>query len=776
MSSHSKSSLKAGLAALKNEDYRTAKIILEEVAARDSDIKKSLQAQVGLVIAYSRSDEIEMAIAVCESLVQSNNSQVKEWAENSLKQLRKKYPNRNTEIYSTGFVAFESPEDDVEEVEEELISSSSPANALPAPPPPPTFLNSEAINGSNNSLNNSNVNASTLKETSSPKKQKSSGGEIVPVSQVNTKVNNQNNQNKLPNIHFRFAGRAKVWQPLPKPKFIKTIRLPLLGIGTGIALFWVVRAFLQFVIDLINDILVWLPFLEPIQFLYNDPTYLLLGIFVIVLGASPWLLDWLLCRFYGQKKFERETLNIYSRESVRVLQRYCQPRGWKLPQLGILPISAPVVFTIGHLPRTARIVVSQGLLEQLADDEIAAIVASQLSQIGRIDCAVMSLYLSLTIPIYKLYQLISQQSDDMSNPIIGTILGIIGNGIYLIWCLLSGTTLWLSRSRVNLSDRIGAEVTGNPNALTRALLKIAIATSSNIANKKQTPWQLESLNLLIPVAQQQSLSLGSIAENTTFESLLMWDYLNPYRQWFVINNSHPLIGIRLQKLSKLARYWHIQPELYLESQQPLKVKRQSFLLQISPYLGVVAGAALGLLFWLTWQILFAVHLINLTWIYDDWQFVTGFMLIGFSIGTLIRMNSLFANIEPKNVQNSESLPELLTNPASLPIDSIPVELSGQLLGRRGSSNYLGQDLILQVGNTLMKLHHVSWLGQSVNAQDFIGRKVSVTGWLRRGATPWVDIQTLKAQGGKVVNSPHPIWSTILTVAAFAWGSYIVLTG
>ncbi|MEO1762782.1 MAG: M48 family metalloprotease [Cyanobacteria bacterium J06629_18] len=776
MSSYSKSSLKAGLAALKNEDYRTAKIILEDVAARDSDIKKSLQAQVGLVIAYSRSDEIEMAIAVCESLTKSNNSQVQEWAENSLKQLRKKYPNRDTEIYSTGFVAFESPDSQIEEVEEEQISLSSSPTSLPAPPPPPTFLTSEAINSSSNS-NNSNANASTLKETPPQTRQKPDSGEIVPASQVNTKANNQNNQNNFPNVHFRFAGRAKVWQPLPKPKFVKSIRLPLLGIGTGIALFWVVRALVQFVIELINDILVWLPLLEPIQFLYNAPTTnLVVGLLLIVLAVSPWLLEWLLRQFYGQKKLERETLNIYSRESVRVLQRYCQPRGWKLPKLGILPIATPVVFTIGHLPRTARIVVSQGLLEQLADDEIAVIIASQLSQIGRIDCAVMSLYLSLTIPIYKLYQLISQQSDNFSNPFLGTFLGIIGNGIYLIWCLLSGTTLWLSRIRVYLNDRIAAEVTGNPNALTRALLKIAMATASNIAKKKQTPWQLESLNLLIPVAHQQSLWFGSIAQNTTFESLLMWDYLNPYRQWFVINNSHPLIGMRLQKLGKLARYWHIQPELYLESQQPLKVKRELFLLQISPYLGILAGAALGLLFWLTWQILFALHLINLKWIYDDWQFVRGFMLIGFSIGILIRMNAIFANIEAKNVQNSEALPELLTNPASLPIDSIPVELSGQLLGRRGSSNYLGQDLILQVGNTLMKLHHVSWLGQSVNPQDFIGRKVSVTGWLRRGATSWLDIQTLKAQSGKVVNSPHPIWSTIITVAAFAWGSYIVLTG
>lgn len=758
MSSHSKSSLKDGLAALKKEDYRVAKIILEDVAARDDDTNKSLQAQVGLVVAYSRSGEIEMAIAVCESLVQSNNSQVQQWAENSLKQLRKKYPEKNTKLHSTGFVAFESSEDEIEELSEfPSITTPTP------PPPPPLFSNLEAIN------------TSTWKKPGEQTKKRPRGGEIVPASQANSQAN-FTSANVNSNIHWRSGGRAKVWQPLPKANFIKSIRLPLLGIATGVALFWVVRALVQLVMQLINDILVALPFLEPIQFLYNDPIYLLLGLFIVVLAVSPWLLDWLLRTFYGKKELERETLKTYSPESLRVLQRYCQPRGWSLPKLGVLPIAASVAFTVGHLPRTARIIVSQGLLEKLAPDEIAVIIASQLGQIGRIDCAVMSLMLSVTMPIYKLYQLISQQGDNISNRIGGTVVGIIANGIYGIWYLLTGTGLWLSRRRVLLSDRIGAEVTGNPNALIRGLLKIAIGTASDIANKKQTPWQLESLNLLIPVGHKQSLWLGSIAANTTFESLLMWDYLNPYHQWFVINNSHPLMGIRLQKLCKLARYWHVEPEVYLESQQSLKVKRESFLLQIAPYLGVLAGAGLALLVWLAWHGLFALNLINLKWIYDDWDYVKGFMLIGFSIGILIRMNSLFANIETKNIQKSESIAELITNPTALPIDSTPVELSGKLLGRRGSSNYLGQDLILQVGNILVKLHHVSWLGQSVNPQDFIGKNVSVTGWLRRGATPWLDIQTLKTASGIRVNSPHPIWSTILTVATFAWGTYIVLTG
>lgn len=752
MSSYSKPSLKAGLAALKQEDYHRAKIILEDVLAKDDDINKSLQAKVGLVVAYSKSGEIEMAIAMCEPLTQSDRSQVKDWAQKSLKELKKQYANKYREFNSTAFVAFESPQEEAQEVESELISLSTP-------PPPPSFLTSQAIE------------TSPKEQTTPQTKSKPRGGEIVPVNKVKNK-----RYNTLSNIHWRLGRRAKTWQPLPKQKLIAIIPLRLLGVGSFLALFWVVRAVVQLVMELINDILVALPFLEPIQFLYKNPTFLLLGIFLILVTVSPWLLDWLLCNIYRKKTLERDTLNTYSPEAVRVFQRYCQPRGWRLPKLGILPTTAPIAFTFGHLPRTAQIIVSQGLLEQLASDEIATIIAFQLGQIASIHCAFMSLMMAIAIGVYQLYQLISRQADQISHRIGRTILGIIGNGVYGIWCLLSVTGLWLSQRRIYLSDRIAAEVTGNPNALIRALLKIAIGTAEDIAKEEQTPWQLESLTLLIPVSYKQSLWLGSMAPTTTFESLLMWDYLNPYRQWFVINNTHPLMGERLQRLCEIARYWQVEPELNLESQQSLKLKHQLFLLQIAPFLGILIGGAFALFFWLAWQVLFAMHLINLKWIYDDWQFVIGFMLIGFSIGNLIRMNSLFANIKSETLQTSESLPELLTNPASLPIDSTPVELSGKLLGRRGCSNYLGQDLILQVGNSLLQIHHISWLGQSANPQDFIGRTVSVTGWLRRGATPWLDIQSLKTQSGKILNSPNPIWSTILTVAAFAWGAYILLTG
>jgi hypothetical protein len=255
----------------------------------------------------------------------------------------------------------------------------------------------------------------------------------------------------------------------------------------------------------------------------------------------------------------------------------------------------------------------------------------------------------------------------------------------------------------------------------------------------------------------------------------MWEQANPYAQWFTINNSHPLVGDRLERLCQIARHWHLETELHL-SQKSLPVKPKSFFLHIAPWLGIPLGFVLASLLWLIWQIAYALHWINIKWIYDNWSFVPGCLLIGFSVGTFIRINSLFPDIQSPTVQTEEQLPKFLTDPSSLPIDSVSVRLVGKMLGRPGIGNCIAQDLILQFNSGLVKLNHIPWLGTSVNPQDWIGRQITVTGWLRRGATPWIDIQTLETQSGKTINSPHPIWSIILAVATLTLGARILLTG
>ncbi|NDJ21299.1 M48 family metalloprotease [Nostoc sp. B(2019)] len=764
MPSHAESSLEAGLVALKQGNYQTAIAQLEPIASNQENGTASLQAQVGLVMAYARSGEAPKAIALCQNLTESNNPQVQEWATRALEHLTKrKQRSKESKKSETGFVAFDNSRPDsppvstasqekpkeqpVNETKSHDISPTVPSGGLKAPvklqKPKETILE-------------------TKSQDISPAA--SLSGFMGSVSRTQAKL--------FGVIYWRQAKRAKAWQPLRK---LNLIPLRLLAAGTFIALFWVIREMLKLVMGLTNQILVKLPFLEPLQLFYRDPTLLLLLALGILLAVSPWLLDRLLANFYGQRQFSKDVLNNYSREAVRVLQRSCQQRGWQLPKLRILPIAAPMILTYGNLPRNARIVVSQGLLEQLADDEIATIYATQLGHIAHWDFVVMSLVLLVTLTIYGLYQQVSEWGNRISGNWRWPVT-ILASLVYGVWCLLTGTALWLSRLRLYYSDRLAAEITGNPNALIRALIKIAIGIAADIEKQEHTSWQLESLNLLTPVGHQQSLSLGTIASHLSFESFLMWDSINPYRQWFTINNSHPLIGDRIKRLCQIARHWHLETELNLISEQSLKVKRQSFLLQIAPWLGIPLGFLFAGVIWLTWQIAFALKFLNLKWIYEDWSFITGCLLISFSIGTVMRMNSFFPDIKPATVQTDDCLPSLLSDPSALPIDSISVCLVGKLIGRQGTSNCLAQDLILQSSTGLVKLHHISWLGQSVNHQELIGRQITVTGWFRRGATPWIDIQTLQTQSGKTINSPHPIWSTVLAVAAQAWGAYIFLTG
>jgi Zn-dependent protease with chaperone function len=767
MPSHAESSLEAGLVALKQGNYQTAIAQLEPTASNQENGTASLQAQVGLVMAYARSGEAPKAIALCQNLTKSNHPQVQEWATRALEHLTKRkqrsMESKESKNSKTGFVSFDNSR-----------PGSPPLNAALEQKPKDLPVEETKSHDISPPVSPSSLKAPVVPEKPKETIPQTKSHEISPTASLSGFMGSVGRtQAKLFGvIYWRQAKRAKAWQPLRK---LNLIPLRLLAAGTFIALFWVIREMLKLAMGLTNQILVKLPFLEPLQLFYRDPTPLLLLVLAILIAVSPWLLDRLLANFYGQRQLSKDVLNNYSREAVRVLQRSCQQRGWQLPKLLILPMAAPIILTYGNLPRNARIVVSQGLLEQLADDEIATIYATQLGHIAHRDFVVMSLVLLMTLMIYRLYQQVSEWGNNISG-IWRWPVTILATLVYGVWCLLTGTALWLSRLRLYYSDRLAAEITGNPNALIRALIKIAIGIAADIEKQEHTSWQLESLNLLTPVGHQQSLCLGTIATHLSFESFLMWDALNPYRRWFTINNSHPLIGDRIKRLCQIARHWHLETELNLTSEQSLKVKRQSFLLQIAPWLGIPLGFLFAGLIWLTWQIAFALKFLNLKWIYEDWSFITGCLLISFSIGTVMRMNSFFPDIKPATVQTDDCLPSLLADPSALPIDSISVCLVGKLIGRQGISNCLAQDLILQSSTGLVKLHHISWLGQSINYQELIGRQITVTGWFRRGATPWIDIQTLQTQSGKTINSPHPIWSTVLAVAAQAWGAYIFLTG
>jgi hypothetical protein len=270
------------------------------------------------------------------------------------------------------------------------------------------------------------------------------------------------------------------------------------------------------------------------------------------------------------------------------------------------------------------------------------------------------------------------------------------------------------------------------------------------------------------------------------------------------------MGERLQILQYYARVWKLDPEINLLTNEkeeakgkkpeakgkkpegiklsfpvslpPISFPSPQVMLLGAPFFGIPMGVAIVGILWSVSIFLSLIGVWQLEWIRGDIGLLLGCLPIGFSLGTFIRINDFFPDIKPFKVK-TPTLPEVLSNPNALPIDSETIRMEGKLLGRKGIDNWLQQDLILQTDTGLIRLHHVSQLGsignlwpQKTRPSDLIGTNVVVTGWLRRGATPWIDIESLRSQSGKTSQSHHPIWSTILASLTACWGAYIIFRG
>ena len=780
-------SLDAGLAALNQGNYLLAIAHFEGVRETELDETLVSRASQELVTAYRQNGDTEKAIALCQHLTQDSNPKIRSWADRNLVDLEsqpRSTPNPTFEpaaTDSTGFVAFDS----------------TPTKTKTPQRPTASNLKQRLLNSTKRLLPNSQPSGqgNATKKASQTTPEDSSrlpAHYSPPASQPSIFT---------PRPRWRNSGRATNWSPLKK---LKLFRLWFVQIVSAIAFFLVLRLVVQMLMRAINNLLVTLPFVEPIPLFYLDPTQGLAIFLLILLIASPWLIDALLKHFHGLQPLSITQLASHSPETAQMMQTLCRQKRLPLPKLAILPTDTPAILTYGNIPQTARIIVSEGLLQQLADDEIATIYAGQIGHIAHGDITLMSLVvLVLQIP-YIIYWQVAQWGQQLPEliqrrmpsvqkiftPIFVGITGIIALLSYSIYWLLQLPLVWFSRARVYYSDRLCVETTGNPNGMTRALLKIALGISEDIQTYTSTSSLLESYDLLLPVGYRQALEFSSCSPGTPFERVLNWDCSNPYRDWLSLSTSHPLLGERLAMLARYAKTWKLDTELELPAPTPpirnnsariakfVKGYKALPLLQSTILSGLLLGLILRCILWLVGQIGDRLNIWQLIWMHNARPFLDACILIAFSLSVFLLINRYFPDIKPSTVQTEPHLGELQANPATLPPDSQPVQLSGKLLGRRGVFNWLGQDLILQTSTGLIRLHFSSFLGPlgnilplSTRPSALVEQQVTVTGWFRRGATPWIDLEMLRPTTGKAIQAYYPIWITLLALVSAIWGAY-----
>ena len=762
--------LEAGLAAVKRKDYLAAIAQLEPVLSLEAEQPIQLKAKMGLVVAYERTGAPAAAIAFCQSLADSTNRQARQWAQDTLTDLRQRYPLLTIEQGDLGQGDLEQGELEQGELNQSdrvtppsaAAERSDLAEALTRRFSPPPVQPTPDLSATDAHLPQAVA-------TDSPAPQPEERG-LRPVAP----------------LEWRQAGRAQKWGPLG-PVDQATLRAVMAG--TAIALVLVLRAVCQWLTLLFNQTIARLTFpldLRPLA-IYGDPLLLLiLGLAGLFL-AVPLLLTQLLKSRYQLQPLTLEAIARYSPEATRVLKRVFGQRRRPVPDLGLLPTSVPMLFTYGSLPSNARIVVSQGLLEQLNDDEIATLYAAEVGHITNYTVAVMA-WVALTTQVpYLTYEILAEWGDRQTVPVLYHLARLGSLLSYGLFWLCRAPSLWLSRLRLFYSDRAAAEITGNPNGLARALLKLSLGIAKDVAARGQTVALLERFELLMPIGVKTALTLGSLYSQAPGEPLLLWDCSNPFCRWLAIPNAHAPLGKRLQALMRYAQHWHIHPELKLSlaasSPRVFNKETRPFLRQISPYLGTVAGFAIAILLWIFGAVAVKFNWLGFSWMWGDRSLLWGCSLIGFSLGTFCRINQFFPDLVRPHLLVNPTLSDLLSHPTDLPVHSQPVRLQGTLLGRQGIAALPGQALVLKCDSGLIRLHHSSplgvigdWLGAIDHPSIWINRSVTVTGWFRRGATPWIDIDTLQLQQGRPLKGGHPIWSTIVASLAAVYGCYLIYTG
>ncbi|MEA5601680.1 zinc metalloprotease HtpX [Nostoc sp. UHCC 0252] len=496
---------------------------------------------------------------------------------------------------------------------------------------------------------------------------------------------------------------------------------------------------------------------------------------IVAFFLSPFIMDLTQSWLYQTRWVELAEVESLSPETAKVIRQVCEQKNLKAPRLGIINDQNPTAFTYGSLPNSARLVVSQGLFTYLDDDEIATVYAHELGHIVHWDFAVMTIASTLVQICYLIYitaRRLGRGGDSKIKDAIQTA-GLVAYVFYMIGTYL---LLYLSRTREYFADHFAAESTGNPNGLSRALVKIAYGILEEGSRTQEPSRLIEGTRALGIYDHKAAASTGTayrIASDTQkIGRVFLWDMFNPWGWWMELNSTHPLTGKRVRALSTYAEQLGLPTEFdmgrVIGEGKTLSKSRLygNFFLDVVLYgaetIGFLVGLVMGVILWSS---------------SPNTGLAFGAPLIGLGMGILVKALVMFPNY--KQAAETDIL-TLMSDPYASPLRGQPAKLEGLLIGRGDAGYKFGSDLKIQDRSGMLYLHYASRFGPIGNflfgmkrVKSLIGEQVGAVGWFRRGVAPWMDLIQLQSENGTIVNSYHRFWSFILGGGSIILG--VVLT-
>jgi heat shock protein HtpX len=150
---------------------------------------------------------------------------------------------------------------------------------------------------------------------------------------------------------------------------------------------------------------------------------------------------------------------------LSTVQRQAKNAGIAMPEVGIFPSHAPNAFATGMMKNAALVAVSSGLLEQMTEDEVEAVLAHEVSHVGNGDMVTLTLiqgvvntfvYFFATVIGHFVDRVVfkTQEGHGPAYFIVQIIAQI------LLSILATAVVMWFSRWREFRADAGGAHLAG----------------------------------------------------------------------------------------------------------------------------------------------------------------------------------------------------------------------------------------------------------------------------------------------------------------------------
>jgi Zn-dependent protease with chaperone function len=501
---------------------------------------------------------------------------------------------------------------------------------------------------------------------------------------------------------------------------------------------------------------------------------------VINLSAASYLLsdrlqDLMQRWLYGTQWISLKDLASYSAESSKLLEQVCTRYNLKIPRLGVIADPHPVAFAYGTAPDQSRLVFSQGLLSLLSEDEIAAVCAYGLGRIQLRTASVLSLISAPLQVFFLAYAYTALMGEGRGKSGRKDLIGHLSPLLYVIYNAGAYPLFWLSRLGTYHADHFAVEQTGNPNGLARALTKTAHGIVQAGKRRARPSFLLDGTRLF-GLLDLKTVTAASTAEQVHNQPqqcrrIFLWDLANPWARWMQVNSSHPLLGQRIRILGLYADRLRlpiafgmdqVNAEIRQLDQERLRLQ-QRFWWDLSCYgaevVGLVVAWVVGLL------VLFVLPGVQ-------GHDIAGMAIVGFGAGMISKAFLLYPRTRDPELTNVVTA---MADPYASPVSSQALRLQGELFGRGRVGYQLGAELKIQDRSGTLPVRYTSRLGPLGNLvtgmsslQPLVGSQVEVTGWLRRGISPWLDLLHLKGNGRTVRSHPR-IWLIL-------FGSTVIILG